>query len=52
MIWLSVICAALVIIIVILTVKIILIKKDIKTITREFNEKLEDNTKTLIAIDG
>lgn len=52
MIWLSVICAALVIIIVILTVKIILIKKDIKTITREFNEKLEDDTNTLIAIDG
>lgn len=50
MIWLSIVCAVLSVIIVALCVKIAMIKADVKSITAEFAQKLESDTNTLITV--
>lgn len=52
MVWFSVVCAVCVVIIVILTFKIILMKRDINAIAADFNEKLNSDTNTLITLSG
>lgn len=52
MIWIFVLCAILIITSAILSIKILLIYKSIKEIRREFSEKLENDTNTLISISS
>lgn len=52
MIWLSVICIVLVAVVAFLTVKIVLMKKDIGAIDEQFAEKLKSDTNTLLSVSG
>ncbi len=52
MIWLSAICGALVLLLLFLSVKVVLMKKDVDTIGSEFAEKLQNDTNALISVSG
>lgn len=52
MVWLLVICSALLLLAVFLIIKVFLMKKDIAKIDGEFNERLKADTNTLITVAG
>lgn len=52
MVWLWFICAVLSVIIIVLAVKIVLMKRDIDVVIKDFSEKLNGDTNTLLTVSG